>query len=104
MKECTFLVYDSIFIIEYLGISGINNVLDGVGILVHLGLYILITLALSELPPLDSIDPHHVLLANLIESISHFDMLLFKPFESLDLNKLYVLQRTVHRLSPLRIK
>ena len=104
MEESTFLVYDSIFVIEYLGIPCINNVLNGVSILIHLGLYFLITLTLSELTPLDSIDPHHVLLSNLIEPFAHFDMLLFKSFESLDLYKLDVLERTVDWLSPLRVE
>jgi hypothetical protein len=91
VREGIFLVDNSIFVIEYLWVPCINNVLNRNCVLIHLSLYVILSLALGVFTSFDAIDPHHILFANLIEAIPHFDLqLIFKPLKSLDLHKLDV--------------
>lgn len=105
MQKCIFLVHKSALRVKHLGIPGVNYVLNDVGELVNLGLDVFIDPVLRVLFPLQSIDSHHVLLANHIETFAHLYLqLVFKPLEFLDLNKLDVFQGTAGRLSPLGIE
>ena len=105
MRKSIFLIDDSIFVIKYFWVPCIYDVLDGDCVLIHFCLNIILTLTLSKLASLDPVYSHHILLTNLIETISHLDLqLIFKSLESLNLNKLNILKGTVHGLSPFRIK
>ena len=105
MEKCVLLVHITIFGVKYFWVSGIDDILDDMSVLVHFYLNVLVELVLgSILISLDSVDAHHILLANLIKTLSHLDKHLLVFLESLDLHKLDIFERTARWLTPLRIQ
>ena len=73
MEEGVFLVDVAVFGVENLGVPGVNDVLDYVGELVHFGLSLQLVFAfVFEFFQFLKIFSHHVLLSQLIESVTHF--------------------------------
>lgn len=93
------LIHKPVFSVEYFGIPGVDNVLNYVRKFIHLGLILIFTTLsrgfLSKLifilPPFLSILTHHVLLADLIETFTHFaERLVLESEEFFQLHKLDV--------------
>lgn len=100
MKESVSLVDIATFGVEDLGISCVDNVLNDVSRVIHLGLCVLlIFLLLIESLVLFLVLFHHVLLADLVEALAHADeLLLLEAAKALELNELDVLEGTLRRL------
>ena len=100
MEESVSLVDVTTFGIEDLGISRVNNVLDDVGRVIHLGFCVLLMLLLIlEGLVLLLVLFHHVFLADLVEALAHGDqLLLLEAAKALELHELDVLQGTLWRL------
>lgn len=101
------LIHKTVLGVEDLGVPGIDDVLDDVSELVHLGLCVILLL-IAQLAEFDfllvflsllAIFPHHVLFTYLIEAIAHScELLILELLKLLQLNKLDVLDRTLRRL------
>ena len=105
MHEGVSLINKSILGIKHFWVPSINNILNDMSILIHLGLVVILLasssfvfLLLVVLAALLSVLAHHVLLADLIEAFAHASVLLFVFFELLQLDEKDVFQRTSRRL------
>ncbi len=107
MHKSISLIHIAIFCIKNTMISGKNNILNEVSILIHFGLAIFIKflfsifnfLLLSSISSFFSILSHHVSLSNLIKTFPHFIWFFFPFFKFFKLNKLYVFHRATWWLS-----
>ena len=100
MEEGVSLVYVTTFGVEDLRISRVNNVLDDVSRVIHLGLCVLLMfLLLLESFVLFLVLFHHVFLPYLVEALAHGDeLLLLEASKALEVHELDVLEGTLRRL------
>jgi hypothetical protein len=90
-KSCS-LIHKTVFGVKNFGVSSVDDILNNVGVLIHLGLGVILFLGsaldllllIFILLLLDSIDSHHIFFADLVITVPHCgQFLIFKKLKFL---------------------